>query len=68
MGFRRSRLERTRRRIDQVCDFVDSLTNLGDAVANCVKAWRRVVLVTTGSVISVIAACHLCDLAHFVLR
>jgi hypothetical protein len=68
MGFRPSRLERTRRRIVEVCDFVESLTNLGDAVTKCVKAWRRAVLVTTGSVVSVTAACHWRDLVHFVLR
>ena len=68
MGFRPSRLERSRCKVVEVRDLVDSLTDLGDSVAGCVKAWRKVVVVAAGSVTSVIFVAHLRDLLHLVLR
>lgn len=68
MSFRPSHLERSRCKLDEVCDFVDALAELGDSVTRCVKAWRKVVVVATGAVTSVIALPHLLDLVHLVLR
>ncbi len=68
MSFRPSRLERSRHKIDEVCDVVDSLTHLGDSVTKFVKAWRKVVVTATGSVIVVTAFLHRHDLLRLVLR
>ena len=68
MSFRPSRLERSRHKIDEVCDVVDSLTELGDSLTNCVKAWRKVVVAATGSVVVVTAFLHAHDLLRLVLR
>jgi hypothetical protein len=72
VSFRPSRLERSRRTVDELCAFVDSLTDLGEKLARCLKAWRKVALILVGTVTVVTTTVtshgYLIDLIHLALR